>query len=223
MVTHVLECSYESLSQVLWTFMGLSPSTYFPSSPGNSVPTFFSPCGHLRGAIFIWPHSYPGLAPGLAPAFKLSQENPPPEGFWIGMFQSLSFGGSSGIWTLSALGFPQWGERRKKTFRQVGPWLRYSPRSPWPHDLVTGFFLACHRWTHSSSLRLGFCHWQANYHCRVFSWPFLALEMLSDSHGSGRRRHLWGVLVWGANVGMETSGQRQCEERPMSADQHFFL
>ena len=77
MVIHVLGLSYKNLSrEFTWTFMGLSFSTRFPSSPGNPIPAC-NPCGFLGRCHFCLANAPElcWLVHGLAPAHKLNQEN----------------------------------------------------------------------------------------------------------------------------------------------------
>ena len=76
-VIHVLGLSYKNLSrEFTGTFMGLSFSTRFPSSPGNPIPAC-NPCGFLGRCHFCLanaPELY-WLVHGLAPAHTLNWEN----------------------------------------------------------------------------------------------------------------------------------------------------
>ena len=208
MFANVLDLSYKNLSQVFtWTFMGLSFSTCFPSSPRNPLPAC-SPCGflgrwHFCLASLTWTLL---ISPCCSTCPQAQPRKPFGPGFRTGEFQSLSIGGSFVLYTL---GFLLCRKKIRQRCRPLSPWLQYClglpPSLTFP--VVTQLFPASHSWTNSPLFGLGFVTCKPNImggSASGHAWLWNHFLILTAQEGKYAHTVRAGVLC--AKVGVVTTG-----------------
>lgn len=200
---------------------GVVSQCLLPLSSLETIPTG-SPVATLGGAILIWPH-----APEFCwsePSHKWPITSPcHTQGFWTGKFQSLSIGGRHGIKPGSCehLGFPPCGERTRQTFRQLSPWLPYSPRSGCLPDL--SMVLLLNPPLHSIDGRIPLS----------WGWAFVTYKPTVKRRPAPGHAWLWnhfpilmaqeGKCAYVTCTGVVIQGGGRWEERPMDANQFLPL